>query len=136
VGDLHYLSAFAELAVADVEASAGWYESTLGFHRIATYRFRRGKAVHLRRSEEQEVVLVEAEPGSPSTSGHSRLTLNFAVDTDLAGLSALARRAGAAGAYIPFEGPDEPEALEFADPDGHLLRFFARETPSALSRRF
>jgi hypothetical protein len=35
---------------------------------------------------------------------------------------------------IPFEGPDEPEALEFADPDGHLLRFFAREIPSALRR--
>jgi catechol 2,3-dioxygenase-like lactoylglutathione lyase family enzyme len=111
---LHYLSSFAEIAVADLEASARWYEDTLGFQPIAPYRFRYGRALHMRRAEGQELLLVEGPSG--------RATLNFAVDTGLAPLASAAPSAQRTRAL----GPDEPEVLEVVDPDGHQLRFFVR----------
>jgi catechol 2,3-dioxygenase-like lactoylglutathione lyase family enzyme len=53
VSQLHYLTAFVEVGVSDLDASVRWYEETLGFHRIATY----GDAVHMRRAEGQDVLL-------------------------------------------------------------------------------
>ena len=134
MGDLHYLSAFAELPVTDLEASVRWYESVVGFHRIAAYRFERGRGVHMRRSDGQDVVLRDAGGGSRGEARGSCLTLNFATDSDLAELSTRARIAGAERTYIPHGGPEDPEALEFTDPDGHVLRFFPREIPHAIVR--
>jgi catechol 2,3-dioxygenase-like lactoylglutathione lyase family enzyme len=114
LGHLHYLSSFAEIAVADLDASARWYEATLGFQPIAPYTFRYGRGLHMRRAEGQELLLVE------STSG--RATLNFAVDTGLGPLAVSAPSAQHSRAL----GPDEPEVLELLDPDGHQLRFFVR----------
>jgi catechol 2,3-dioxygenase-like lactoylglutathione lyase family enzyme len=132
VADLHYLSMFAELAVADVDASVAWYESALGFHAIATYRFEGGDAVHLRRSEGQDLLLRQR----PDTERGSRATgsaLNFATDGRLAAMASTARAAGADCAYVPLRGRDEPKVLEVRDPDGHALRFFAREVPGPRS---
>ena len=53
MGALHYLSSFAELGVADLDASVRWYQEVLGFQRIANY----GDAVHLRRGEGQDLLL-------------------------------------------------------------------------------
>lgn len=53
MSQLHYLSAFTEVGVTDLEASLRWYEEELGFRRIATY----GDAVHLRRAEGQDLLL-------------------------------------------------------------------------------
>jgi catechol 2,3-dioxygenase-like lactoylglutathione lyase family enzyme len=71
VSQLHYLSAFTEVGVSDLEASVRWYEEKLGFQRIATY----GDAVHLRRAEGQDLLL---RPGGTG------LVLQMGTDLDLA----------------------------------------------------
>ena len=53
MSQLHYLTAFVEVGVSDLDASLRWYEEALGFHRIATY----GDSVHMRRAEGQDVLL-------------------------------------------------------------------------------
>jgi hypothetical protein len=98
LGQLHYLSSFAELGVADLDASVRWYEDVLGFQRIANY----GDAVHMRRGEGQDLLL---RPGAG-------ITWNLATDA--------------------AEGP---ESLELRDPDGHVLRVYARERPGPPRRR-
>jgi catechol 2,3-dioxygenase-like lactoylglutathione lyase family enzyme len=112
LGQLHYLSSFAELGVSDLDASVRWYEDALGFRRIAAY----GDAVHMRRGEGQDVLL----------RAGSGVTLQMATDLDLSQLS------GTDGDHTPAGGPDEPESLEVRDPDGHVLRFYARQRPGPL----
>src|SRR3954447_371646 len=71
VSQLHYLSAFVEVGVSDLDASVRWYEEKLGFHRIAAY----GDAVHMRRAEGQDLLL---RPGGGG------VTLQMGTDLDLA----------------------------------------------------
>jgi len=115
LGQLHYLSSFAELGVEDLDASVRWYEEVLGFRRIATY----GAAVHMRRGEGQDLILKQGDAA----------TWNLATDMDLAELSAPVEQAGADSTHSPAAGPDRPESLTVRDPDGHVLRFFARQRP-------
>jgi catechol 2,3-dioxygenase-like lactoylglutathione lyase family enzyme len=115
LGQLHYLSSFAEIGVADLDASVRWYEDVLGFRRIATY----GEAVHLRRGEGQDLLLRQGRSA----------TWNLATDVDLAELSAAARQAGVEDGHAEDAGPDRPESLSVRDPDGNLLRFFKRQRP-------
>ena len=103
MGQLHYLSSYAEIGVSDLEASVRWYGEELGFMHIATY----GDAVHMRRAEGQDVLLRPAG---------AALTLHLATEVSLGELAG-ERVAG------------EPETVEVRDPDGHVLRFFARERP-------
>jgi catechol 2,3-dioxygenase-like lactoylglutathione lyase family enzyme len=123
VGAVHYLSAFAELEVADLDASVDWYGRVLGFRPIASVG---DGAVHVRRAEGQDLVLV-ASDGSAAAGG---VTLNLAIDTDLAGMAAGARSEGVDADFRP-EHDATPEALELTDPDGHRLRVFARQVPTA-----
>jgi catechol 2,3-dioxygenase-like lactoylglutathione lyase family enzyme len=119
---VHYLSAFAELEVSNIDASVDWYGRVLGFKPIA--RVGDG-AVHVRRAEGQDLVLVASDGAAAGG-----MTLNLAIDTDLAGLAAGAREAGARADFRP-EHDAIPESLELADPDGHRLRVFARQVPTA-----
>jgi catechol 2,3-dioxygenase-like lactoylglutathione lyase family enzyme len=103
LGQLHYLSSFAEVGVSDLDASLRWYEDVLGFRRIATY----GDAVHMRRAEGQDILLRRAEGG---------VTLHMATERHLGGLE---------GKRIP----SDPETVEVRDPDGNVMRVFARQRP-------
>jgi hypothetical protein len=103
LGQLHYLSSFAEVGVSDLDASMRWYEDVLGFRRIATY----GDAVHMRRAEGQDILLRQAERG---------VTLHMATEVHLGGLE---------GERIP----SDPETVEVRDPDGNVMRVFARQRP-------
>jgi catechol 2,3-dioxygenase-like lactoylglutathione lyase family enzyme len=126
VGAVHYLSAFAELEVADLEASREWYARVLGFKGIAWVDH---DSVHVRRAEGQDLVLREAT--ATVTGG---VTVNFALDGDLAELAARVREAGVDATYRPEGADATPEALELTDPDGHRLRVFARQVPTARVR--
>jgi catechol 2,3-dioxygenase-like lactoylglutathione lyase family enzyme len=121
MGDVHYLSSFAQLEVADLEASVLWYEAVLGFRPVGTYDLNGATAVHLRRGEGQDLLLTEA---------HSDALLNYATDSDLAGIAAQARMAGSQGNFRPEHG-DEPETLDLRDPDGHVLRVYTRQRPTS-----
>ncbi len=103
MGQLHYLSSFAEVGVSDLDASVRWYRDTLGFHRIATY----GDAVHMRRAEGQDILLRPAE---------SAMTLHVATELDL-------------GALEGERVPGDPETVEVRDPDGNAVRVYARQRP-------
>jgi catechol 2,3-dioxygenase-like lactoylglutathione lyase family enzyme len=103
LGQLHYLSSFAEVGVSDLDASLRWYEDVLGFRRIATY----GDAIHLRRAEGQDVLLRATKPA---------ITLQMATDLDI----------GRIGGELVDRDPD---TVEVRDPDGNVLRFFARQRP-------
>jgi catechol 2,3-dioxygenase-like lactoylglutathione lyase family enzyme len=108
LGQLHYLSAFTEVGVSDLDASVRWYEEKLGFHRMATY----GDAVHMRRAEGQDVLL---RPGGGG------VTLQMATDLDLAQLGG-------------ERSAEEPGTIELHDPDGNALRVYARERPGPVFR--
>jgi catechol 2,3-dioxygenase-like lactoylglutathione lyase family enzyme len=123
VSAVHYLSAFAELDVADIDASMEWYRRVLGFKGIAWVDH---DSVHVRRAEGQDLVLHE----STSATGGG-VTVNFAIDSDLAQLAASVRGAGEDATYRPARTDGMPEALELTDPDGHRLRVFARQVPTA-----
>ena len=123
MGAVHYLSAFTELEVTDLDASVDWYGRILGFKPIAAVG---NGAVHVRRAEGQDLVLVASESAGTAAG----VTLNLAIDTDLAGMAAGARSAGVDADFKP-EHDATPEALELSDPDGHRLRVFARQVPTA-----
>ncbi len=55
-GEIHYLSAFPELLVTDLEESLDWYRDVLGFKPLADWPDGR----HLRRSDGQDIVLRQA----------------------------------------------------------------------------
>lgn len=93
--------------MSDVGASARWYEEALGFQRIAVY----GDAVHMRRGEGQDVLL---RPGGAGVA------LHMATDLSLGDL---------AGEHTAEGGADAPETVELRDPDGNVLRVFARQRP-------
>jgi hypothetical protein len=103
LGQLHYLSSFAEVGVSDLNASMRWYEDVLGFRRIAAY----GDAIHMRRGEGQDILLRSAEPA---------VTLHMATDLDLGAL---------AGTRIP----GDPDTVELRDPDGNTVRVYGRARP-------
>jgi len=62
------------------------------------------------------------------------VTVNLALDGDLAQLAASVRSAGEDATYRPERSDGAPEALELTDPDGHRLRVFARQVPTARAR--
>ena len=128
--DLFYVSSFAAIEVADLERSVRWYADVAGFQAIASYRFEDGEAVHLRRSEGQDVLL-RAATDAPSPGGS--VVLCFASSSGLADLAEHASHAGAQPLYSPAAGL-ETESLTFNDPDGHELRFYARQVPGGAAR--
>jgi catechol 2,3-dioxygenase-like lactoylglutathione lyase family enzyme len=126
---VHYLSAFAELEVTDLDASLRWYDRVLGFKRIAPVAVGGAKAVHARRAEGQDLVLIASDGAAAAAAGGP--TLNFALDGDLAELVARARAEGVEAAHRPGDADEAPEALDLVDPDGYRLRVFVRQTPVA-----
>jgi catechol 2,3-dioxygenase-like lactoylglutathione lyase family enzyme len=103
LGQLHYLSSYAEVGVSDLDASMRWYGEVLGFRHIATY----GDAVHLRRAEGQDILLRQTAP---------KMTLHMATDLDV-------------GAFEGERIAGDPETVEVRDPDGNAVRVYARQRP-------
>jgi catechol 2,3-dioxygenase-like lactoylglutathione lyase family enzyme len=126
VGAIHYLSAFAELEVTDLDASLRWYSTVLGFRPIANVG---SDAMHLRRAEGQDLVLVEQTSAPERAPGG--LILNLALDGGLEAVAAGARKVGIEPDYLPERPDSRPAALELRDPDGYRLRVFARQIPVA-----
>lgn len=112
------LEAFTKLLVADVEASARFYEA-LGFTRVGTD----GTFVHLRWQRAGDVMLVGAPKGVRlETSRGSGVLLCFTSETPLSELAARATalRATTTG---PSVQPWNAVELVVVDPDGYRLDF-------------
>jgi uncharacterized glyoxalase superfamily protein PhnB len=115
---------FPTLAVTDVAASAGWYE-TLRFWHVFTMKDPSGRPLlaHLRWARYADVLLRQETSAAAVERGHG-VTLTFALDADA--VTALAERARAQGARIIAEPRVQPwnaRDVSIADPDGYHLTF-------------
>ena len=127
--EIYPMPMFAKLAVADLAATAAWYEQALGFATIFRAPGPGGQPmlVHLRRRKYQDVLLV---PGR-SASGHASmaLSLNFNADGEVDALAESARAAAPVGASAvngPMDTPWNTRDLNVTDPAGNQLVFTAR----------
>jgi uncharacterized glyoxalase superfamily protein PhnB len=117
--EFYPMPSFPALAVKDLDASAGWYQTALGFQHVFTMP----GLVHLRWAKYADLLLRASPQPAAGVKGVG-ITLNYAV-TD-GGLDALAERARKAGAVFIQEPGDRPwNARDFtvADPDGFALTF-------------
>ena len=117
--EFYPMPSFPALAVKDLEASAGWYQTALGFQHVFTMP----GLVHLRWAKYADLLLRASQQPAAGAKGVG-IALNYAV-TD-GGLDALAERARKAGAIFIQEPGDRPwNARDFtvADPDGFALTF-------------
>ena len=120
--DIYPMPAFPTLAVADPAASADWYQKTLGFVDVYTFRRNDGRPllVHLRWAKWADLLLVpESSPATGARGGGVVLTfLEMNVD-------ALAERIRASGTSVvgPTNTPWNTRDVSVVDPDGYSLRF-------------
>lgn len=129
IHDLHHLG----LTVGDVEASASWYERTLGFRRVGEYTWADGsiRKVFMRHDRLRvRLGLTEHRSGSKSAFDETRIGLDhlaFAVSSRDE-LDEWARRFAAAGVWCAPIAPSNsiPGAavVVFRDPDGIQLEVF------------
>jgi uncharacterized glyoxalase superfamily protein PhnB len=132
---IRYLSSFASVVVPDLDTAVSWYASAFGFEVIARDPHGSGgvPAVHMRRGEGQDVMLVAGDAGEAPVPGSSGVSLSLAVDGELA---RFVDNAVANGAQrLSRETPDEEGAgdVTLRDPYGHNWAFFARVAPGARS---
>ena len=122
---------FATITVADVAGIAAWYERALGFTTVFRAPDVGGQPslVHLRRGKYQDVLLVPARPGAPSTDAPSSLTLSFSADGEIDALAARARAVeplGRSSITGPIDTPWNTRDVRVTDPAGHRLVFTGR----------
>ncbi|PRY00717.1 VOC family protein [Allonocardiopsis opalescens] len=115
---------FATFQVADIAAATAFYQA-VGFVSLAVIPGPDGgpAVVHLRRTRNQDLLLVPGKPERGST------TVSFlAAGQDLAGLAAALRAAAPAGARVegPADTPWFTSDLTIDDPDGNRIIITAR----------
>lgn len=131
--DIDLMPAFVQLAVADVERSATWYQRVLGFADVFTMRGADGAPVlaHLRWCTFGDLMLGPARTPVTEPCGAGAMLYFSAEDFD-----AIAERASARE-VAPLDGPaNRPwntREVTFADPDGYRLTFSA-PTAEVLAR--
>lgn len=132
--EIYPMPMFPTLAVADVAASAGWYEA-LGFQHVFTMPDAAGRPqlAHLRWARYADVLLAPATaPVAPA--GDRGVHLTFALHAD--DVVAIAERARALGATVlaePALRPWNARDVRIADPDGHHLVFSFGPVDAALT---
>jgi catechol 2,3-dioxygenase-like lactoylglutathione lyase family enzyme len=123
--EIYPMPSFPLLLVSDLERSSRWYQETLGFVDVFTFRNHDGTPfiAHLRWSLWADVLLVPQREAIDGPRGVG-ITLNFGgMEVD-----ALAERVRAAGATIlegPVDRPWNARDLVVLDPDGYRLTFTA-----------
>jgi catechol 2,3-dioxygenase-like lactoylglutathione lyase family enzyme len=122
--DFYAMPSFVTLSVADVSASASWYQSVLGFSVVFTMPGPGGAAVlaHLRLARYADLLLVAARTPVPVPRG-AGVQINFTLaDRTVDDLAAHAK-----GRWSAVEGPiAQPwnaRELYVVDPDGYRLAF-------------
>ncbi len=122
--EIYPMPMFPRLEVADVEASATWYEA-LGFEHVFTMPGPGGRPtlVHLRWAKYADVLLSQATDPSEGPKGRG-VSLTFTLRDDAA--ASVAERARALGSRILVEPTLQPwnvRDVTIADPDGYRLVF-------------
>lgn len=124
--DIYPMPSFPTLVVADIEASAHWYQETLGFQHVFTIPGPGGGPllVHLRWAKYADLLLrKQFGPPAPAPKGLG-IILSFAVFDGR--VDDIAERARGSGARLESEPKNQPwNARDFSikDPDGFLLTF-------------
>lgn len=121
--EFYPMPSFVTLSVADVSASAAWYQSVLGFRVVFTMPGPAGVVLaHLRLAKYADLLLVAARSPVPQPRG-AGVQLNFTLtDRSVDDLAAHAR-----SRWDDIEGPvTQPwnaRELYVVDPDGYRLAF-------------
>ena len=123
--EIYPMPSFAMLRVADLGASARWYQEALGFQHIFTMPGPGGGPglVHLRWVKYADLLLTGRDaPEGPRGGG---VSLHFSAYLAGRTVDAIAAQATAAGATIvapPATMPWNARECTVADPDGYRLR--------------
>lgn len=120
--DSYPMPLFVRLAVADIEASTGWYEA-LGFRKV----YAMPVMAHVRYRRYADVMLVDATnlPGEDGSSPRGRgvtLYVNVARES-IDDVVARAAGAGIEPAKSPAETAWNAREVAFEDPDGYAVVF-------------
>lgn len=122
--EVYPMPSFPILIVEDIEASATWYQTVLGFQHIFTIPGLGGPmVVHLRWTKYADLLLRRQQTPIEQAKGIG-ISLSFAVFDGR--VDDIADRARAAGAQLESEPRNQPwNARDFSlrDPDGFLLTF-------------
>lgn len=126
--EFYKMPAFAALAVVDPPAAAEWYREALGFREISrVYETERTPGfVHVRRERYQDLLLVNAAPGSPVGEGAGRFggaRLTFRTDEDIDELAARAHSAGGLIVEGPVDKHWNAREVTVQDADGYRITF-------------
>ena len=126
--EIYPMPSFPTLTVADVAASARWYQDVLGFQHVFTIPGPGGAPLlaHLRWAKYADVLLRGVMPGAAPPAGAKGvgITLSFAVfEGRVDDIAERARRHGAALVSEPKNQPWNARDFSIADPDGFVLTF-------------
>jgi catechol 2,3-dioxygenase-like lactoylglutathione lyase family enzyme len=117
--DFYPMPMFINLEVADLDASAEWYQEALGFRVV----FRTPELVHLRRERYQDVLLLPSSEGESISPGEGVVIQFQAGDTSVSKIASNAQRVVASNLDGPVEQPWNVRELTVQDPDGYRVRF-------------
>src|SRR5512147_48541 len=130
--EIYPMPLFVNLSVSDLEASANFYQKTLGFKHIFTMPGLGGKPalVHLRWNKYADLLISLPRDGKPVPEPRGAgVSLSFQMLERFDGsVDALAGQAKAKGADIvsgPLDQPWNVRELTILDPDGYKLVFTA-----------
>lgn len=130
--EIYPMPFFANLIVADLEASSKFYQEILGFKHVFTMPGPGDKPmlVHVRWTKYADLLLSLPRDGKPVPEPRGAgVSLSFQMPDYLAGsVDALAEQAKARGANIasgPLDQPWNVRELTILDPDGYRLIFTA-----------
>ncbi len=127
--DFYPMPSFPMLIVSDVEASARFYQETLGFTHIFTMPGPGGKPglVHLRWVKYADLLITVSRDGSPLTEPRGvGVSLNFNLFDRFGGsIDAFAEHARSKGAKLtgPIDQPWNVREVTVIDPDSYRLVF-------------
>jgi catechol 2,3-dioxygenase-like lactoylglutathione lyase family enzyme len=127
--EIYPMPSFPMLMVSDLEASANFYQHTLGFKHIFTMPGPGGQAalVHLRWVKYADLLLTKPRDGKgiPEPRG-AGVSLNFGMFDQFNGdIDAFAKQARENGADVtgPIDQPWNVREVTVLDPDGYKLIF-------------
>jgi len=124
--EIYPMPAFPLLTAADVDRASRWYQETLGFVDVFTFRDPEGRGLlaHLRWCKYGDV-LIGGPRGAVTAGGSGGVTIVFAEQD----VDALAERIRGAGGTVegPTNTPWNTRDITVYDLDGYRLRFTASQ---------